>query len=283
MVAALGLALGLRSVAGTAAPSDSIVGTALDHGFTGLYNLDFTGAQRDFSAWEAQHPDDPVGPVSEAAGFLFSEFNRLGVLEGQFFDNDESFLSRSKLSPDPVLHRYFQAALERAQLLARNRLTKDPKDRDALFALTLASGLQADYAALIEKKNLASLHYAKEASVWAQQLLAICNDCSDALVATGFSKYIIGSMNAPVRWLLRMGGLPGDKQAGIADLQKTAQHGHYLAPFARILLAIAYVRDKNKPRALELLMALRAQFPGNSLFPREIARLQPAIGSPQAR
>ena len=26
--------------------------TALDRGFLGLYNLDFTGAQKDFSAWE---------------------------------------------------------------------------------------------------------------------------------------------------------------------------------------------------------------------------------------
>jgi hypothetical protein len=277
MVAALWLGLGLHSAASDAAPPDTTASTALDHGFTGLYNLDFTGAQKDFSSWQAQHPDDPVGPVSEAAGLLFSEFNRLGVLEGQFYENDESFLARSKLSPDPVLHKRFQAVLERAQLLAHNRLAKDSKDRDALFALTLASGLQADYAALIEKKNLASLHFAKEASAWAQQLLAICNDCSDALVATGFSKYIVGSMNAPVRWLLRIGGLPGDKQAGIADLQMTAQHGHYLAPFARILLAIAYVRDKNKTRALELLTALRSQFPGNTLFPREIARLQPSF------
>jgi hypothetical protein len=278
MVAALCVILGLPPVASAAVAPDATPGTALDHGFAGLYNLDFTGAQKDFSTWEGQHPDDPVGPVSEAAGFLFSEFNRLGVLEGQFYDSDESFLSRSKLKPDPMVHDRFQAALEHAQLLARKRLAKNSKDRDALFALTLASGLQADYAALIEKRNLASLHYAKEASTWAQQLLAICsgNDCSDALVATGFSKYIVGSLNAPTRWLLRMGGLPGDKQSGIADLRMTAQHGHYLAPFARILLAIAYVRDKDKIHALELLTALRTQFPGNTLFPREIARLQPA-------
>jgi hypothetical protein len=274
MVAVLWVSLGSYAAAESAVPPDTSLGTGLDRGFKGLYNLDFTGAQRDFSAWQVQHPDDPVGPVSEAAGLLFSEFNRLGVLEGQFYENDSSFLARSKLSPDPAVHRHFQAALDHAQLLARARLANDAKDRDALFALTLASGLQADYAALIEKRNMASLHYAKEASVWAQQLLAICNDCSDALVATGFSKYIIGSMAAPVRWFLRMGGMPGDKQAGIADLQRTAQHGHYLAPFARILLAIAYVRDKNKSRALELLIALRAEFPGNTLFPREIARLQ---------
>jgi hypothetical protein len=155
-------------------------------------------------------------------------------------------------------------------------LNRDRNDRDALFALTLSSGLQADYAALIEKKNLASLHYTKEATQWAQQLLAVCDDCSDAHVATGFSKYIIGSMAAPVRWLLHMGGLPGDKQGGIADLQLTAAHGHYLAPFARILLAIAYVRDKDKARALQILTSLRTEFPNNTLFPREISRLQAA-------
>src|ERR1700694_3038169 len=117
MVAALGLALLLPATARADASPDASVPTALDHGFTGLYNLDFSRAQKDFSTWEAEHPDDPKGPVSEAAGFLFSEFNRLGVLEGQFFENDESFLTRSKQSPDPVLHGRFQSALDRAQQL----------------------------------------------------------------------------------------------------------------------------------------------------------------------
>ena len=246
----------------------------LDRGFAGLYNLDFTGAQKDFSMWHKLHPDDPVGPVSEAAGFLFSEFNRLGVLESQFYENDKAFDDRPKLAPDPALRGRFQDAIGRAETLAHARLAKNPKDRDALFALTLSSGLQADYAALIEKRNIASLHFTKQASASAQELLAICHDCYDALLATGFSKYIIGSMSAPVRWILRMGGLPADKEGGIADLRTTAEHGHYLAPFARILLAIAYVREKDNPRAVELLSGLQREFPGNSLFPREIAHLR---------
>src|ERR1700756_3219772 len=246
----------------------------LDQGFSGLYNLDFAGAQREFGAWEQLHPDDPVGPVSEAAGFLFSEFDRLGVLEAQFYENDEAFAERPKLAPDPALRQHFMDAIGQAQNLSHQRLAKDSKDRDALFALTLSSGLQADYAALIEKRNLASLHFAKEASASAQQLLAVCHDCYDALVGTGFSKYIIGSMAAPVRWVLRVGGLPADKQGGIADLQTTAAHGHYLAPFARILLAIAYVREKDRPRAVELLSGLQREFPGNTLFPRQIEHLQ---------
>lgn len=250
--------------------------SALDRGFSGLYNLDFAGAQRDFSAYQAQHPDDPLGPVSEGAGFLFSEFNRLGVLEAQFYENDKSFDNRPKLTPDPAVKRNFQDAIARAQNLSRARLAKDSKDRDALFALTLAAGLQADYFALIEKRNLPSLRFTKEASQQAQQLLAICPNCYDALLATGFSKYIIGSMAPPIRWLLHLGGLPSDKQGGIADLQTTATRGHYLAPFARILLAIAYVREKDRPRALQLLADLRRDFPGNTLVAREIVHLQSA-------
>jgi hypothetical protein len=80
-------------------------------------------------------------------------------------------------------------------------------------------------------------------------------------------------MAAPMRWLLRMGGVAGDKKQGIIELQLTAERGQYLAPFARILLAIAYVRDKDNVRARQLLAGLRDEFPKNPLFAREIARL----------
>jgi hypothetical protein len=246
---------------------------SLEQGFHLLYNLDFEHAHQVFVSWEQQHPDDPLGPACDAAGSLFSEFNRLGVLEGQFYSDDHAFGNRKKLDPDPAVHDRFNAAIDQAEARAHLHLTKDPKDQNALFALTLSSGLQADYAALIEKRNLASLHFTKEANIWAEQLLALDPHCDDARVATGFSKYIVGSMSAPVRWLVRMGGVSGDKQGGISELQQTAQHGHYLAPFARILLAIAYVRDKDKSHARELLAGLRDEFPGNPLFVREITRL----------
>jgi hypothetical protein len=246
---------------------------SLEQGFHLLYNLDFDHAHQVFLAWEQLHPEDPLGPACDAAGSLFSEFNRLGVLEGQFYSDDHAFDNRRKLDPDPAVHDKFNAAIAQAETRAHTRLIKDPKDQNALFALTLSSGLKADYAAMIEKRNLASLHFTKEANIWAEQLLALDPHCDDARVATGFSKYIIGSMSAPVRWLVKLGGVSGDKAAGISELQQTAQHGHYLAPFARILLAIAYVRDKDKTHARELLAGLREEFPSNPLFGREIARI----------
>ena len=245
----------------------------LDHGFQLLYNLEFDGAHEIFSDWQQGHPDDPMGPTFEAVGLLFSEFDRLGVLEGQFLVDDKQFENRPKLNPDPNVRARFDAAVAKAQTTARARLAKNSKDRDALFAMTLTNGLEADYAALIEKRNVASLHYTKESTAWGEQTLAADPDCYDAHIAGGISKYIIGSMAAPVRWLVRLGGVSGDKQAGVKELKLVADRGHYLAPFANILLAIAYVRENDKPRARELLASLRDQYPKNPLFGREIARL----------
>lgn len=245
----------------------------LDRGFQLLYNLDFDHANNIFTQWQQSHPDDPMGATCEAAGILFSEFHRLGVLEGQFFEDDKKFENRPKLDPDPNVRRRFDAAILKAQTAARARLAKNSKDKDALFALTLTNGLEADYAALIEKRNIASLHYTKESAQWAQQTLAVDPNCYDAHIAGGISKYIIGSMAAPVRWLVRLGGVSGDKQEGVKELKLVADRGHYLAPFANILLAIAYVRDHDKQRARELLASLRDEFPSNPLFAEEIARL----------
>jgi hypothetical protein len=245
----------------------------LDHGFRRLYDLDFSGGQREFESWEKLNPENPMGPASEAAGILFSEFNRLGVLEAQFYEDDSVFGARKKYQPDAGERARFDQQLSRAEDLAKSRLSRDPRDRDALLAMTFADGLRADFAALIEKRNLASLHYTKEATAWAQQLLAVDPNCYDAHLAGGVSRYIIGSMAAPVRWWVRLRGVKGDKAGGIAELQKTAAQGRLLAPFARILLAIAYVREKDVPHARELLVGLQRDFPNNALFGRELARL----------
>lgn len=251
----------------------SAVEPSLDRGFRLMYDLDFTRAQQEFATFEQLHPRDPLGPVSEAAGLLFSELNRLGVLDAQFYEKDSTFQARKKLAPDAAVRVQFDRAIARTSELVQPRMTKDPRDRDALFALTLSAGLHADYAALIEKRNLASLHYSRQATSWAEQLLAADPAYYDAYLATGMNKYILGSMSAPMRWMLRLGGMSGDRDAGIADLQRTAEHGHYLAPFARMLLAIAYLRQQDREHARNLLAGLRDEFPDNPLFAREIARL----------
>jgi len=246
---------------------------SLGLGYQRMYSLDFETAERIFADWERRQPEDPLGPVSEAASLLFSELNRLGILESQFFVEDSSFLRRPTLRADPAVRARFDAALHRAETRAMERIREDPRDSDSLFSLTLVYGLMADWTSLIENRNLAALAPTRRASQWAARLLAAAPDYGDAYLATGLAKYVIGNTPAPVRWLLRLGGYPADKREGIRELELTAEHGRYLAPFARLLLAIAHLREGEVPRARELLIGLRQQFPENPLFDREIARI----------
>ena len=246
---------------------------SLELGYRRMYSLDFDSAERIFADWERLQPEDPLGPVSEAASLLFSELNRLGILEAQFFVKDSSFLRRQTLRPDPEVRARFDAALHRAETRAEERIRTNPRDADSLFSLTLVSGLQADWASLIENRNLAALAPTRRASQWAATLLSVSPDYGDAHLATGLANYVMGNMSGPVRWVLRLGGYPADKQKGIRELELTAEHGRYLAPFARLLLAVAHLREGDVGHARQLLVGLREQFPENPLFAREIARL----------
>ena len=202
-----------------------------------------------------------MGPVREAAGVLFSEFNpppgraRSAVLRRRlhFFQTQE-IRGRSR-SAYP-----FRAATRPRGEPCEGPLGRDPHDRDALLAMTMSAGLRSDFSALIEKRNLASLHYTKDATAWPTSSSRPIPPATTLTLPSGVSRYIIGSMSAPVRWILRFGGVQGDKQGGIAELQTTAEHGHLLAPFARILLAIAYVRDKDKARAKKHFLDYRRNF-----------------------
>jgi hypothetical protein len=55
----------------------------------------------------------------------------------------------------------------------------------------------------------------------------------------------------------------------------TAAKGHYLAPYARLLLAVAALRDHDRLQARALLSSLAEEFPRNPLYRKELARIQP--------
>jgi hypothetical protein len=246
--------------------------TPIQAGFNSMYNLDFAQAHRNFDAWQHLHPDDPMGPVSHAAAFLFSEFARLGVLETQLFVDDDRFDERSKLSPDPQLKQMFERALDQGDNLAGLELSRQPSDVNAQFARILALGLRSDYAALIDKRDLTAIRYTKQGRVFAEQLLKQKPDDYDAYLAVGVENYLSGIKPAPVRWMLQMGGVETDKHQGIVDLQQTAAHGDLLEPFAKLLLAVAALRDQDIPKACSLLRELSSRYPGNPLYTRELGQ-----------
>lgn len=247
---------------------------SLDAGYRNMYNLQFGAAHEVFENWEKTNPEDPMGPVSNAAAYLFAEFDRLHVLESELFVNDSKFEGRSKLPPDPAAKRALDEELAKSEVLTEKVLGKNPQDANALFAKVMALGLRADYAAMIEKRDLTALNYTKTGRALAQQLLALHSNYYDAYLAVGVENYLLSLQSAPMRWVLRIAGAQTDKETGLQNLRLTAERGHYLLPYARLLLAVAALRDNDKAQARNLLAGLVQDFPQNHLYAKELAKLQ---------
>ena len=249
----------------------------LASGFRQLYIQNFPEGRAQFEAWESQHPDEPFGQVAIAASYLFEEFYRQGVLTSDFFLNEKKFLHGIDGEPDPARMEGFEKAIQRARELAAQRLSKDPGDPEALYALTLSAGMESDADMILRKHNLDAIRRLKEANAHAKALLAERPDTKDAYLALGTANYIVGSLSVGYRAMLWFGGIHGDKKLGMKQLAEAADGGRYLEPLAKIMLALAARREKQKPLAQKLLRELTEEFPESPLYSVEYAK---ATGRP---
>jgi hypothetical protein len=274
-------ALGLLLLAAAACPA----GTAQDGaspaftsvpelaaGFHSLYAQNFTEAREKFDDWKSQHPEEPFGDIAIAASYLFEELYRQGVLSSDYFLNEKRFLNGIDGKPDPARMKSFDDSIAVARKLARKRMTANAKDAEALFALTMAAGMESDADLMLRKQHMESLKRLKEANEYAKQLLAERPNANDAYVALGSANYIIGSLSGGARFMLWFGGIHGDKKLGMEQLEKTIDGGLYLQSYAKILLALAARREKQDALAQKLLLELSEEYPESSLFAAEYAK-----------
>ncbi|MGD0443648.1 MAG: hypothetical protein ABSA39_06895 [Edaphobacter sp.] len=253
--------------------SSPLTGTLLDDGYYALYNLDFATGHRLIQQWMAANPDNPLGPASDAAGYIFNEFDRLGVLDIELFADDDRFTSRKRPDIDPVLKKGFNDSADQADRLADAALQRNPKDANAYYVKALTSGMRADWASLIDRHEFGAYRYSELASKYAKQALTLNPTLYDANLAVGIENYMLSLKAAPIRWFLGMTGAGTNKEEGVRLLKLTAEHGHYLAPFAKLMLAVGELRDGRIQQGKAILVGLSQEFPKNTQYQRQIARL----------
>jgi tetratricopeptide (TPR) repeat protein len=178
-----------REVPGPDSPALTIV-PELTAGFDLLYEQKFAEALEAFANWQSRNPEDPFGEAAAAAAYLFEELYLQGVLTSDFFLNDKKFRHGIDGEPNPERMRRFREALTQARQPARGRQKTSPKDAEALFALTLAAGMESDEESILQKRHLDALKRMKEANEYAKRLLAKNPDATDAYIAPGIANYV---------------------------------------------------------------------------------------------
>lgn len=212
-----------------------------------------------------------MGKAAEASAYLFEEFNAKGILTSDFFMNDDKFLNGLDGDPEQNANPQFVQANSTARIAAKKLLKANPSDTNAMLVLTMTDGMESDYDQVILKKQIPAVSLTRQAENEATALLALDPHSQDAYVALGAGHYIIGCLPGYKRAFLWFGGIHGDKEKGMTEMVNAVEHGHYLRPFAKILLALAYRREKQPERARPLLAELATEFPSNPLFAKELA------------
>jgi hypothetical protein len=256
--------------------ADEVV--TIDAAVQQMYNFNFPASQEILNQSIAAHPQDPLSYAFRAAAYLFYEMDRLGILESEFLVDDKRIITNKKLRPDPAVRAQFYQALDDTGSRAEAALGADPNDRSALFSMCISQGVATDYMALVEKRQFSSLSPARRSNSYAQRLLRLDPKYYDAYLTTGFSEYIIGSLPFIIRWFVHFDNVSGSKERGVENVRLVAREGHYFKPFAKILLAIAALREKKPQEARDLLADLARDYPDNPLFRKELAKVTATIG-----
>ena len=257
------------------------VESPIDGAFRHLYNFQFSAAHDVLDRYIGQHPQEPLPYAVRAAGYLFYELDRLGILESEFLIDDRRIAKKERaLQPDPKVRAAFMKALDDSQIRANAVLASNPNDKQALLALCIDQGVTMDYMAFIEKHQFRSLSPAERSNSYAQRLIRLDPQFYDAYLTAGLSEYLVGSLPFFIRWFVHFDNVDGDKGKGVANLETVARDGHYLRPFAKILLGIIDLREKKYRDAQRLLMELNRDYPENPLFRSELAKLNNKVGSP---
>jgi hypothetical protein len=271
----------LVTVAASGQAADVHASSPIDRAFSHMYNLDFAGTHAILDAEMRDHPDNPLIYSVRGAAYLFSEFDRLKILEFDFYENDDKVTDRKKLKPDPVAReKLFQVTAE-ARKRALARLAIDPKDREAKFAMCMATGVEMDYEGLVAKKYFRTYSLSKEGQKYARELLAMNPPFYDAYLTLGTVEYVVSNLNFFFRLFIRFDQIEGSRPKAIENLKKVVASGHYYPPFAKILLTVIYLRDNQLQQALVLLKELERDYPDNRVFRNEVKRTLDRISSGQ--
>ena len=271
----LGAAVTAVQAAATPPPS------AIDQAFNRLYNFDFAGAHAILDEEMLKRPEDPLIYAVRGAAYLFAEFDRLKILELDFFADDDKVTDRKKLKPDPKAREQLFKVTGEARKRALTRLAVEPNDHEAMFALCTAAGTETDYVGLIEKKYFKTYSLSKESQLYARKLLALNPPFYDAYLTLGTVEYVVGSLNFFFRLFIRFDQIEGSKQKGIENLKTVVEHGRYFPPFAKTLLSAIYLREKQPQQALSIMKELERDFPENPLVKKEIKRATEMISRAQ--
>lgn len=235
------LALAAASAGAVPAPAlEREVAAVIDH----FYNLEFDRALAAAEGLAARHPGHPVGPFYRSIVFY------------------QRFLAEDPRRPE-TLKRFEEnslAALKAAKDLQR----ASPAQGD--YYLGISHGFRGRVLAA-QRRYLRAIPEALRAVKHLEAALKLDPGIEDAYLGLGMYHYFTARIPAgakPFAYLIGAGW--GDREKGLAFLQRTAERGGPARMEARSVLSSIYALEGRWPEAEAYLEELAARYPRNPLY-----------------
>ena len=255
--------IALISVVASAQDNHGRLDALRAEGYEALYNLDYETARSRFKKMIELAPDHPAGAECYASSLWVEQLNEQWKLKATPY-NDKA--SDEKPRVDRKQADEFKRWTRQAKQLSQARLRKDPKDVEALYFLGAAEGLEAAYAAGVERKYMPAFRSGQDSVERHRAVLKLAPEFHDAELTIGLMNYVVGSLPLPAKMIAATMGVRGSKKRGLQALERVAKEGKWARDVARMLLIDLYKREKRFDNAEKMARELAEKYPRNYLF-----------------
>lgn len=238
-------------------------------GYEALYNLDYETARNRFQKMVELAPDNPAGPQCMASSLWLQQLNQSWELKSTLYSTGA--YTEGKAQVDRKQADEFRKWVRRAKQLAQARLRKDPHDVEALYFLGASEGVEASWAAGVERKFMAAFRAGTDSVDHHREVLKLAPNFHDAELMIGLMNYIVGSLPLPTKMLVATMGVRGSRKRGLEMLERVATEGKWARDVARVLLVDLYKRERRFEDAAQMARDLAAKYPRNYLFKLQVA------------
>ena len=246
---------------------------AFDH----FYNMDYDRATQEFDKIAQKHPNDPFAINHLLTVTLVHDLYVTGAMNTGDYSND-SFIGRAPRPTDEKIKARIKTLVHRALAEEDKQLRSNPSDVTALYCRGVTRAEFAVYTGLVERAWFSALRNAVGARHDHERVLELDPTFIDAKMVVGTHNYVVGNLPWSIKVAAALAGLNGSKERGLSYLRELAKSDVETSVDAKVVLSLFLRRERKYGEAIGYMQQLSAKYPGNHLFPSEVANLERDAG-----
>jgi hypothetical protein len=254
-------------------PRDPETQAAFDH----FYNMDYQRATQEFEKLLEKHPNDPSSINHLLTVILMRDLYDTGAMNTGDYAND-SFIGRAPRPTDEKVKVRIKTLARRAQAEEEKQLKANPSDVNALYCRGVTRAEFAVYTGLVERAWFSALRNAVGARHDHERVLELDPAFIDAKMVVGTHNYVVGNLPWSIKVAAALAGLSGSRDRGLSYLREIAKSDAETSIDAKVVLSLFLRREHKYDEAIGYMQDLSTKYPGNHLFPTEVANLERDAG-----